>query len=106
MIEVWHDIYGDRHYLRIRGHASEGDAAQGRRVCASVSTLAELLATELSADADAFASLESGDALLSWAGHEAVWLAVEKTLERLSKDFSKNLSYTGAHRWAHDFETG
>ena len=101
MIEVWHDIYGDRHYLRIRGHASEGDAAQGRRVCASVSTLAELLATELSAKASVMIFSHS-----SWAGHEAVWLAVEKTLERLSKDFSKNLSYTGAHRWAHDFETG
>ena len=27
MIEVWHDIYGDRHYLRIRGHAADGCGA-------------------------------------------------------------------------------
>lgn len=100
MITVYHDLYEGRHYLRVTGHADETNAAEGRRVCAAVSALAELLATEIAEDKDAFASLESGDALISWSGHDAVWNAMHKTLLRFADDFSKNISYTDGIWWA------
>ena len=78
------------------GYAEEGEDI----VCAAVSALAELLATEIAEDKDAFASLESGDALISWSGHNAVWHALHKTFSRFADDFSKNLSYTEGIWWA------
>ena len=100
MITIYHDLYEGRHYLRVTGHADETNAAEGRRVCAAVSALAELLATEIAEDKDAFASLESGDALITWSGHNAVWHALQKKFSRFADDFSKNLSYTEGIWWA------
>lgn len=100
MIRIYHDVCEGRHYLRVTGHADETNAAEGRRVCAAVSALAELLATEIAEDKDAFASLESGDALISWSGHGEVWNALHQTFLRFAEDFSKNLSYADGVWWA------
>ncbi len=87
MITITHRQTGTHHTLSVRGHASK-DASD---VCIGVSTLVTHLALNL--PDGSFASLESGDTLLSWDGCDALFLPVAHTLRAFANEFKQEISY-------------
>lgn len=87
MIKIIHNVNDNEHVLKIIGHAGKGKSD----VCISVSALVTHLALNL--PDEAFASLESGDTLISWHGCDWLWNPVEHTLKKLQESFPKEISY-------------
>ena len=87
MIKIMHNVNDNEHVLKIMGHAGKGKSD----VCISVSALVTHLALNL--PDEAFASLESGDTLISWHGCDWLWNPVEHTLKKLQESFPKEIYY-------------
>lgn len=87
MIKITHNVSNGEHVLKIFDHASKKHSD----VCISVSALVTHLALNL--PDESFASLESGDTLISWHGCEWLWNPVDHTFKELQKCFPEEISY-------------
>lgn len=87
MIKITHRKSGNEHTLKVFDHASR----HATDVCISVSALVTHLALNL--PDESFASLESGDTLISWYGCDWLWNPVDKTLKKLCEAFPSEISY-------------
>lgn len=92
MTKIVHTKSEDRHSLEVFGHAGYGERGKDA-VCASISSIVNLLTIDIMEDADAFVVLKEGDCVLRWTGHEEVWKAVHAAICYLEQEYPKNISY-------------